>query len=325
MALDHTFCIAPMMSRSDRHFRYFLRLISKHVLLYTEMITTSALIHGDWRKLLDYDVSEHPIALQLGGNDPQELAYCAVLAEQMGYDEVNINVGCPSNRVSSGSFGACLMAQPQLVAQCVNTMRRQVDLPITVKTRIGIDEQDSYEWLTRFVSTVANGGCRTFIIHARKAWLQGLSPKQNRELPPLRYDVVYRLKQDFPELEIVLNGGLSSVPEAKIQLEYVDGVMLGREVYSNPYLLAAVDELFFAEDAVPPSRHEVIKRYIPYIDAQLAKGVPLSRITPHIMGLFQGLPGARGWRRELSSNARACGGLGKETVERALLQINSQG
>ncbi|MCP4410870.1 MAG: tRNA dihydrouridine(20/20a) synthase DusA [Gammaproteobacteria bacterium] len=321
---DHTFCIAPMMDRSDRHFRYFLRLISRHVLLYTEMITTSALIHGDWRKLLDYDVSEHPIALQLGGNDPQELAYGAGLAEQLGYDEVNINVGCPSNRVSSGSFGACLMAQPQLVAQCVNVMRRRVDLPITVKTRIGVDEQDSYEWLTRFVSTVANGGCRTFIIHARKAWLQGLSPKQNRELPPLRYDVVYRLKQDFPELEIVLNGGLSSVPQAQMQLNHVDGVMLGREVYRNPYLLATVDELFFADNTVPPSRHGVIKSYLPYIDAQLAQGVPLSRIMPHIMGLFQGLPGARGWRRELSNNPPARS-LGKEIVERALLQINDQG
>lgn len=312
------------MDRSDRHFRYFLRLISRHVLLYTEMITTSALIHGDWHKLLDYDVSEHPIALQLGGNDPQELAHGAGLAEQLGYDEVNINVGCPSSRVNSGSFGACLMAQPQLVAQCVNVMRRRVDLPITVKTRIGVDEQDSYEWLTRFVSTVANGGCRTFIIHARKAWLQGLSPKQNRELPPLRYDVVYRLKQDFPELEIVLNGGLSSVPQAQMQLNHVDGVMLGREVYRNPYLLATVDELFFADNTVPPSRHEVIKRYLPYIDAQLVQGVPLSRIMPHIMGLFQGLPGARGWRRELSGNAPSRN-FGKDIVERALLQINGQG
>jgi tRNA-dihydrouridine synthase A len=313
-----------MMDCTDRHFRYFLRLLSRQVLLYTEMITPAALIHGDWRHFLRYDVSEHPLALQLGGNNPEEMAHAATLAERMEYDEVNINVGCPSERVRHARFGASLMAEPDTVARCVEAMRQKSHLPVTVKTRIGIDSQDSYEDLAQFVLKVAAAGCRTFIVHSRKAWLKGLNPKQNRELPPLRYDVVYQLKQDFPGLDIVLNGGITSLGEAKRHLNHVDGVMLGREVYNNPYILVEVDKIFYGDDPSPVSRQQVLRRYMPYIEAELSEGTPLSQITRHVMGLFRGLPGARRWRRTLSEKACQTG-AGMDVIEQAVTEINKLG
>ena len=305
-----------MMGCTDRHFRYFLRLISKHTVLYTEMRTTRAVLQGDAARFLNFHASEHPLALQLGGSDPEELAHCTQLAEQVGYDEININVGCPSDRVQSGKFGACLMAEPELVARCVETISQSANLPVTVKTRIGIDYLDSYQFLLRFVSSVASAGCRTFIIHARKAWLSGLSPKQNLEVPTLRYDRVHRLKQDFPQLEIVLNGGVRSLHEAEFQLAHVDGVMLGREIYNNPYILAEVDGRFYGNPTIPPSRQEVLNRDLYYVEKQCSQGVPLSRIVRHVMGLFQGLPGARAWRRSLSKNVTRPG-AGVEVIEQA--------
>ena len=295
------------MACTDRHFRYLLRLISRHALLYSEMITTGALLNGDSARFLKYDPIEHPVALQLGGSVPSEMAQCARLAQAFGYDEVNINVGCPSGRVQSGQFGACLMAKPDLVARCVDAMCQAVDIPVTVKTRIGIDHQDSYPFLRRFVSTVYDAGCQAFIIHARKAWLSGLNPKQNREAPPLRYEVVYRLKQDFPNLEIILNGGLKSPNEALAHLKHVDGVMVGRGVYNNPYMLVEADRLFYNDDHPRPSRLEVLEAYLPYVESQLAEGVRLSAITRHVMGLFQGLPGSRRWRRGISEAAHKPG------------------
>ncbi len=310
-----------MMGCTDRHFRYFLRLMSKHTVLYTEMMATGVLLQGNVERFLSFHASEHPLALQLGGSEPEKMACCAELAEQAGYDEININVGCPSNRVQSGKFGACLMAEPDLVARCVEIMRQSVSLPVTVKTRIGIDYLDSYELLWRFVSRVANAGCETFIIHARKAWLSGLSPKQNREVPNLRYDRVYRLKQDFSQLEIVLNGGMHSLSEAEYQLNYIDGVMLGREIYNNPYILAEVDGRFYGDPTISLSRRDVLKRYLPYIEKQCSQGVPLSRITRHIMGLFKGLPGARAWRRKLSENVHLPG-AGAEVIEQAICYVS---
>lgn len=301
------FCVAPMMDWTDRHDRFFLRLISRRTVLYTEMITTGALLYGDAARHLAFDRSEHPVAVQLGGSDPEALARSAKLAEEAGYDEVNLNVGCPSDRVQTGRFGACLMAEPALVADCVAAMRGAVTVPVTVKTRIGIDDRDSYEELVQFVDTVAGAGCRTLIVHARKAWLQGLSPKENREVPPLRHDVVRRLKNDFPHLEIIINGGITTLDQALAQLESLDGVMVGREAYHNPYILAEVDRRFYGDPTPPLSRHEVVERYLPYVEAQLAKGVSLSQLTRHILGLFQGLPGARAFRRRLSENAHRPG------------------
>lgn len=310
-----------MMGYTDRHFRYLLRLMSMHSVLYTEMVTTSALLHGDAQRLLSFHINEHPLALQLGGSEPKDMARCAQLAEQAGYDEININVGCPSDRVQTGRFGACLMAEPDLVARCVEVMRQRVELPITVKTRIGVDNLDSYQTLFRFVSSVANAGCETFIIHARKAWLKGLSPKQNREVPPLRYDRVHRLKEDFSQLEIVLNGGVHSLHEAERQLNQIDGIMLGREVYSNPYILADVDRLFFNNPAAPPSRWDVLDCYLPYVEKQCSRGVPLTHIVRHIMGLFKGLPGARTWRRMLSDGVHQPG-VGVEIIEQAIRYVD---
>lgn len=301
------FCVAPMMDWTDRHDRFFLRLISRRTVLYTEMITTGALLYGDAARHLAFDRSEHPVAVQLGGSDPEALARSAKLAEEAGYDEVNLNVGCPSDRVQTGRFGACLMAEPALVADCVAAMRGAVTVPVTVKTRIGIDDRDSYEELVQFVDTVAGAGCRTLIVHARKAWLQGLSPKENREVPPLRHDVVRQLKNDFPHLEIIINGGITTLDQALAQLESLDGVMVGREAYHNPYILAEVDRRFYGDPTPPLSRHEVVERYLPYVEAQLAKGVSLSQLTRHILGLFQGLPGARAFRRRLSENAHRPG------------------
>ena len=318
--LNRRLAVAPMLDWTDRHCRYFLRLLSRPTLLYTEMVTTGAALHGDRERLLAYDPAEHPLALQLGGCDPGELARCARIAADFGYDEVNLNVGCPSDRVQSGRFGACLMAEPELVADGVAAMRTTVNLPITVKTRIGIDDRDSYEALTDFVGRVASGGCEVFIIHARKAWLRGLSPKENREIPPLRYDIVYRLKRDFPDLTIILNGGLRNLDQAEDELRRVDGVMIGRAAYENPYLLADADRRFFGSDTPLPSRHQVIRAFLPYVETQLQQGTPLHCMTRHVLGLFQGIPGARAWRRYLSEYA-CRRGTGVEVLEAALRQI----
>jgi tRNA-dihydrouridine synthase A len=322
MIVDHRFCVAPMMEWTDRHCRYLLRLISRRAVLYTEMVTTGALVHGHAERHLRYDPAEHPVALQLGGSDPAELAHCAHMGAAAGYDEINLNVGCPSDRVQSGRFGACLMAEPALVADCVAAMVEAVDIPVTVKTRIGIDERDSYEHLAAFVARVAGAGCRCFIVHARKAWLQGLSPKENREVPPLRYELVHRLKQDFPQLEIVVNGGLKDLEACAAQLEHVDGVMVGRAAYHNPYLLAEVDRRFHGEAGMPPSEEAVVEHYIEYVERELAQGVPLSRMSRHLVGLFAGRPGARAWRRVLSEGA-TCKGAGSEVIRAALARVGA--
>jgi tRNA-dihydrouridine synthase A len=303
MAHTHRFCTAPLMDWTDRHCRFFHRLISHHALLYTEMVTTGALIHGNHHRFLQFNPEEHPLAFQLGGSNPRELALCAKMVEDYGYDEVNLNVGCPSDRVQNGRFGACLMLEPELVADCVAAMCAAVSIPVTVKSRIGVDDRDSYEELSVFVEKVAHAGCKTFIVHARKAWLSGLSPKQNREIPPLKYDVVFQLKTDFPQLEIIVNGGIVSLGHAESLLERVDGVMVGREAYQNPYLLAEVDMLIFNAVGPSKSRHEIMALLIPYIEAQLKNGIRLNSITRHILGLFHGEPGARAWRRHLSENA----------------------
>lgn len=296
-------CVAPMMEWTDRHCRYFMRLISRHTYLFTEMIPTGAILHGDPERVLSFHPSEHPLALQLGGSDPAELAACAGVAAEFGYDEINLNVGCPSEKVRTGRFGACLMSEPALVGECVAAMQEATSLPVTVKTRIGIDDQDSYLFLQTFIAKIAAAGCVTFFLHARKAWLHGLNPKQNRELPPLRYDTVYRLKRDFPQLEIILNGGIDNLNQAGQQLQHVDGVMLGRAVYHHPYILADADNRIFNLTSESLSRHEIITRLIPYIENELSKGERLHHITRHILGLFQGVRGARAWRRYLSENA----------------------
>ncbi len=300
--LDRRLSIAPMMDWTDRHDRYFLRLISPHCLLYTEMITTHALVHGNRDYLLRFNAAELPLALQLGGCNPVDLALCAKIAEDKGFSEVNLNVGCPSDRVQHARFGACLMAEPGLVAECVAQMQQAAALPVTVKTRIGIDDQDSYEHLTQFISSIAATGCSVFIIHARKAWLQGLSPRQNREIPPLRYDVVERLKKDFPQLTIILNGGIKTLDAVKEHLTKFDGVMLGREAYHNPYFLASIEQEVFNNDDVL-SREETVSALIPYIRDCLTGGNRLHSITRHILGLFKGEQGAAHWRRYLSQHA----------------------
>lgn len=292
-----------MMDYTDRHFRYFIRLMSRHTLLYTEMVTSGAILHGDHRRFLEFHPAEHPVALQLGGSEPLALAACTRIASDYGYDEVNLNVGCPSDRVQSGRFGACLMQEPELVAECVSAMRAVGRVPVTVKTRIGVDERDSYEHLTGFVSTVAAAGCSVFIIHARKAWLKGLSPKENREIPPLRYDVAARLKQDFPGLTIVVNGGVQTLDAMHDHLGAFDGVMVGREAVSNPWLFADVDRRFFGAQSPVPSRGDILRAWMPYLSAQLQEGVPLARMTRHALGLFHGCAGARAWRRALSEEA----------------------
>lgn len=301
------FCVAPMIDWTDRHERFFLRRMSRHARLYTEMITTSAIIHGDRERLLGYDPSEHPVALQLGGSHPNELAYCAQVGEALGYDEINLNVGCPSDRVQSGRFGACLMAEPQLVAEGIAAMQAAVNVPVTVKCRIGIDDMEDYTDLQHFVDTVATAGCRVFIVHARKAWLQGLSPKENREIPPLKHELVYRLKADFPSLTVVINGGIENLSQCDTHLQHCDGVMLGRAVYHNPYLLAGVDQHLFGSASDFQRRSQVIAELLPYIDAQLDNGVRLSHMTRHILGLFHGLPGGRLFRRHISENAHKPG------------------
>ena len=306
-ALDHRLSIAPMMDWTDRHFRYFARLITRRTRLYTEMVTTGALLHGDRARFLRFDPAEHPVALQLGGSDPAEMAACARMGADWGYDEVNINVGCPSDRVQNGRFGACLMAEPGLVADCVAAMKAAVDVPVTVKSRIGIDDRDSYEELAAFTNTVAAAGCDLLVVHARKAWLKGLSPKENRDVPPLRYDVVERLKGDFPVLPMVVNGGITTLEQARAMLAPFDGVMIGREAYQNPWALAAADGLIFGDPAPPPTPHDVLDALFPYIERNLTEGVPLNAMTRHILGLFHGRPGAKAWRRHLSEHAHRPG------------------
>ncbi len=299
--------IAPMLDWTDRHFRFFLRLITRHTLLYTEMVTTGALLHGERARFLRFDPAEHPVALQLGGSDPVEMARCARLGADWGYDEININVGCPSDRVQNGRFGACLMAEPGLVADCVAAMKDTVAVPVTVKTRIGIDDRDSYGELVDFVGTQAAAGCDALIVHARKAWLKGLSPKENRDVPPLRYEVVQQLKIDFPDLSISLNGGIKTLAEAADFLTTLDGVMIGREAYHNPWMLARADRIIFGDARPPLTRHEVLDRFLPYAERELAAGVPLSAMSRHLLGLFQGQPGGRAWRRRISENAHRPG------------------
>lgn len=319
-ATDHRVCVAPMMDYTDRHFRYFLRLMTRHTRLYTEMLHTGAVLKGDRRRFLAFHPAEHPLALQLGGSEPKALAECARIAADFGYDEVNLNAGCPSDRVQSGRFGACLMAEPALVADCVAAMIASCRLPVSVKTRIGIDDLDSYEHLAEFVSTVASAGCSLFIIHARKAWLKGLSPKENREIPPLRYDVAERLKRDFTGLTVIVNGGVQTLTAMAGHLVAFDGVMVGREAVSNPYLFADVDRRFFDPGAAVPSRAEILKSWLPYLAVQLQEGVPLARMTRHALGLFQGCPGARQWRRDLSGLANRPG-AGVEVLEQALVSL----
>jgi tRNA-dihydrouridine synthase A len=306
-----------MMDWTDRHCRFFLRLISRRVLLYTEMIPTGAIVHGERARFLAFDPAERPLALQLGGAEPAELAACAEAAAEDGFDEVNLNVGCPSDRVQNARFGACLMAEPGLVGRCVAAMAGASGLPATVKTRTGIDARDSYADLRGFVETVAAAGCRSFTIHARKAWLEGLSPKQNRELPPLDYDRVYRLKQDLPELEIVVNGGIRSLDQAEAHLARVDGVMIGRAAYQNPWILAEADQRVFGDERQQPEREAIVRALLPYAARQGAQGVPVKAVTRHILGLFNGLPGARAWRRHLSEAAHRPG-AGPEVIEAAL-------
>ncbi|GAB3760929.1 tRNA dihydrouridine(20/20a) synthase DusA [Ramlibacter monticola] len=309
--------VAPMMDWTDRHCRFFHRLLSQRSRLYTEMVTTGALLHGDVPRHLDFDPSEHPVALQLGGSEPADLARCAKLGEDWGYDEINLNCGCPSERVQRGAFGACLMAEPALVADCVKAMVDAVDVPVTVKHRIGIDKVESYEFVRDFVGTVAEAGCRVFIVHARNAWLKGLSPKENREIPPLRYELVHRLKRDFPQLVLALNGGLTRDEVVREQLDALDGAMIGREAYHHPWWLARWDALFYGEPASTLRREEVEEQMVRYMERELARhGTPWASIARHMMGLYNGLPGARRWR-QVWSDHRLKGEPAREVMRRA--------
>ena len=316
--LSRRLSVAPMMDWTDRHDRFFLRLIAPRALLYTEMVTTGAIRHGDRRRLLGFSPEEQPLALQLGGSDPAELASSAKVGADWGYREINLNVGCPSDRVQSGRFGACLMADPKLVANCVAAMKDAVDIDVTVKHRIGIDGRESYEELTDFVGTVAEAGCTSFTVHARIAILAGLSPKENREIPPLKYDWVYRLKRDFPQLEICINGGIKTGEAITGHLAHTDGVMIGREAYQNPWFMVEAEERAFGPcPDLPESREAVVQRLLPYVERECAAGTPLPAISRHILGLFSGLPGGRAWRRHLSENAFRPG-AGADVVRGAL-------
>ena len=318
---DRRISVAPMMERTDRHFRYLLRLITRRAVLYTDMITSGAILHGEPGRLLRFDPLEHPVAVQLGGGEPDKLAACAAIAEAHGYDEVNLNVGCPSGRVQTGRFGARLMAEPALVARCVAAMKAATRLPVTVKCRIGIDDRDSYDDLKRFVETVAEAGCEVFAVHARKAWLSGLSPEENRNVPPLRYGLIYRLKREFPKLSVIVNGGVETAAEVGAHLARLDGVMVGREAYRNPYILAVIDRDVMGDAGPLPARHRIVEDFLPYVRRQLADGVPLHRMTRHMLGLFQGVPGARAWRRHLSENAHEKGAQGS-VIEDAAAKVN---
>ena len=305
-----------MMDWSDRHCRFFHRALSRHARLYTEMVTADAVVHGKRDQLLGFSAAEHPVALQLGGSDAGKLAEAAAIGADYGYDEINLNIGCPSDRVQSGRFGACLMAEPELVAACVRAMRDAVQVPVTVKCRIGIDDQDSETDFARFVGTVADAGCGVFIVHARKAWLSGLSPKENREVPPLDYNRVYRLKQARPDLQIVLNGGIETVDAAAAHLAHVDGVMLGRAAYQTPYLLAEVDRNIFGSNAAAVTRSDALGALVPYAAEHIARGGRLNNITRHILGIYHGEPGARAFRRHLSENS-VREGAGIEVLQEA--------
>lgn len=298
--LNRLISVAPMMDWTDRHYRFFMRCITRHVLLYTEMIHANAIVKGDTAHLLQYHPNEHPVAIQLGGSCPEALAAATDIAQQYGYDEVNLNVGCPSPRVQSGQFGACLMKQPALVATCFRSMQSAVSIPVTIKTRVGVDDHDQYDDLRRFVDAIATAGCRSVTVHARKAWLSGLSPKENRTIPPLQYDKVYQLKQDYPELEIILNGGVQTHQAITDHLSRVDGVMIGREAYHNPYSLADYDQRFFSESGVVPTRTDVVTQYLPYMQDQLDQGVRWLTLARPLLGLYHGQPHGKQWRRRLS-------------------------
>ena len=313
--------VAPMMDWTDRHCRYFHRLLSPHARLYTEMVTSAALLHGDRERLIGFDRSEHPLALQLGGSDPLELAAAARIGAEFGYDEINLNVGCPSDRVQSGRFGACLMREPALVAECFAAMQAVVSIPVTIKCRLGVDDQCELADLERFVETVRAAGCTVFVVHARKAWLKGLSPKDNREIPPLNYERVYQLKRDFPQLTVIINGGLDKVVDVQNHLRHVDGAMLGRVAYHEPYRLAELEQALYATPL--PAREGVIERMRPYIEAHLAAGGKLQHISRHMLCLYQGLPGARRWRRHLSENAHRTD-AGIAVIDEALQACRTQ-
>lgn len=308
--------VAPMMDWTDRHCRYFMRLLSPSAFLYTEMVTAAAIVHGDADRFLRFNDEEHPVALQLGGSDPGWMAKATAIAASYGYDEININVGCPSDRVQSGQFGACLMASPDIVAKCIVAMRQETNIPITVKSRIGIDDQDDYAFLRSFIEPQIEAGCRRFIVHARIAILDGLSPKENRTIPPLDYERVYRLKRDYPELEIVINGGFTAVEPVDEALGHVDGVMIGRQAYHQPYFLTELEQ-HFAPEWTAPTRQEIVEKMVPYIDREVASGVPLNSISRHMLGLFAGQPGARAWRRYISEHAHR-EGAGSEVLVNAL-------
>ena len=299
--MSHKFSVAPMMDRTDRHCRYFHRLLTKRSLLYTEMLHANAVLKGDTEKLLNHHTDEHPLALQLGGSDPSALAEASSIGEKFGYSEVNFNAGCPSSKVQKGRFGAVLMKEPKLVAKCISQMKEATTLPVTVKCRIGVDDMDQNIHLDNFINEVSSAGCNTFIIHARKAWLKGLSPKDNREIPPLNYERVYKLKNTFPDLKFIINGGIKSLHESSIHLQHVDGVMIGREAYENPLLLAEVDSVIFSDKKVSTSRSDILKSLIPYIGDELERGTKISHITRHLMGLFRGFDGAKNMRKYLIS------------------------
>jgi tRNA-dihydrouridine synthase A len=313
--------VAPMMDRTDRHFRYFMRQITRRTLLYTEMVTSAAILHGDKERLLGFSGEEKPLSLQVGGDNPRELGECARIAEDMGYDEINLNVGCPSDRVQNGNFGACLMAQPERVAKAVKAMIEAVNIPVTVKHRIGIDDRDRYEDMRHFVRIVSEAGCQRFTVHARKAWLQGLSPKENRDIPPLRYGDVHRLKQEFPHLFVEINGGFTSLEQVHKQLDFVDAVMIGRAAYDNPYLFATVDSEIYGEADSPLTRHEIAEAMCSYIDRWVAKNLKLNKITRHMLQLFAGQPGSRAWRRHLTEKS-CLPGTSSEVVREALAKMS---
>lgn len=302
MPYPHRISVAPMMGYTDSHLRYLFRLITRQTLLYTEMLVCDAILKGDCERLLAYHPAEHPLSLQVGGNEPKKLEQCAIVAEKLGYDEINFNAGCPSDRVQQGRFGACLMKEPELVRDCLLAMQQSVKIPVTLKTRIGVDELDNYKDLTHFIQSIMTSGCQTIILHARKAWLSGLSPKENRTIPPLRHEFVYQLKKDFPDLTIILNGGLKTVADIEQVITKVDGVMIGRQACSHPYLFAEIDRLFYQDIYAVPSRQAVILHMIPYIKEQLAKGVRLNSIARHLLGLFYGTKHAKQWRRYLSEH-----------------------
>jgi len=298
--IDHKLSIAPMMDHTDKHFRYLMRLLTKYSFLYTEMITTGALIHGNYKQFLEYNSDEHPIGIQLGGSNPKELLKCAYMAENEGYDEVNLNIGCPSDRVQNGKFGAYLMNEKELVAECVHNISSNLQIPVTIKTRIGVDTNDTFDFLKEFIDTVSISGCKTFIIHARKAILKGLSPKENRNMPPLNYQRVHKIKEKFPKLNIIINGGFTKIDQIKSELKYVDGVMIGRAAYQNPFLLSNIDNLIFNQPKSFETRQSILEKYKNYAKKQIKKGVNIRNLTRHIIGLYKGQPGARKYRQMLS-------------------------